>query len=69
MQCVPVYAGLIKCNLKKNTITRKFNITIFHQMYKTETYDFITLFRTTPHDKLKTKPFDIIDICFVDMLR
>ena len=36
----------------------------FSQINSIKTYDFSTLYTTIPHDKLKTRLFDIIDSCF-----
>jgi hypothetical protein len=35
----------------------------FSQINGIKTYDFSTLYTTIPHEKLKSRLFDIIDIC------
>jgi hypothetical protein len=36
----------------------------FSHINNTKTYDFSTIYTTIPHDKLKTKLFEIINSCF-----
>lgn len=38
--------------------------TILTKINSIETYDFSTLYTTIPHEKLKSRFFDIIDCCF-----
>jgi hypothetical protein len=48
----------------QNSYYKAKNHHIFPQIYSIKTFDFTTLYTTTPHDKLKITLFSITDTCF-----
>ena len=68
MYCATVYArsGVNQMWILKNSkeLLENLKSPIFSQIYSIKTYDFTTLYTTIPHDKLKTRLFNMIDSCF-----
>ena len=68
MYCATVYARsrVNQMWILKNSkeLLENLKYPIFSQIYSIKTYDFTTLYTTIPHDKLKTRLFNLIDSCF-----
>ena len=68
MYCATTYArsGVNQMWILKNSkeLLENLKSQNFSHINSIKTYDFTTLYTTIPHDKLKTRLFDIIDNCF-----
>jgi hypothetical protein len=67
MYCATVYAsGVNQMLIFKNSkeLLENLKSPIFSQIYSIKTHDCTTLYTTIPHDKLKTRLFNMIDSCF-----
>jgi hypothetical protein len=68
MYCATVYArsGVNQMWILKNSkeLLKNLKSPIFSQIYSIKTYDFTTLYTSIPHDRLKTRLFNMINSCF-----